>query len=84
MQAHRDRVGANLPPLARVTTGADVLDVDGAFDDQPGAERRLARLDHALEQRLGPVGTEHLIEIEVGAGALHRLPAGGFGEERSG
>ena len=82
MQSDRDGVRADLPPLARLAAGADVLDVDGTLDDESGAEGGLARRHDTAQERRRPVGAEDMILLQVGAGALHRLPASGFGEQR--
>ncbi len=81
VQADGNGVRANRSPLARVAARAEVFDVDGAVNDKPRAEGRLACLHHAPEQRRLPVGTEHLVLLDVAARPLHGLPAGGFLEQ---
>src|SRR5260221_12853261 len=81
MQSYCDNVRTDLSPLPGIAAGAEVFNVDFAFDHHRSAIRSSLRLHHAAQQRRGPVGTQHMSLLYVGARALHHVPTGGLNEE---
>ena len=77
MQAHRNRVRANLSPFPSVPARAKILDIDWTIDDHRGPERHLAILDHAPQQGGRPIRADDLPLFEVSPGSLHHFPTGG-------
>jgi len=78
MQRHRDPVRTDFPPLTGLAARAEVLDINLVLDDHRSAEGGAVVLHHAAQERRLPIGTQHLAELDVGAGALDHIPTGGF------
>jgi hypothetical protein len=81
MQPNGDAMAANLSPLARIATSAEVLDVTITLDHHGSAEGDFARLHDPAQQRRRPMGTEHLILLQVSPRSFHYVPPGGFAEQ---
>ena len=76
MQAHRDRVRADHPRIARGAARAHVLDVDRVLDDEAGAIRGRAFRHDTLEDGRRPVRAENFVRGQQRPRAFDRFPAG--------
>jgi hypothetical protein len=81
MQANRDAMRANLSPLPRLATGAEILDVNLALDHHGSSERGFARPHYPAQQRWRPMGAEHFALLQVNTRPFHHLPTGGCAEQ---
>ena len=80
-ESDRERVRANLAPLARLPARAEVLDVDVIPDEQSGLDDTRSALNLPGQPRRIPFGGQHPAGSVQRARFLHRLPATGLGEE---